>query len=521
MLEFSTLDFFFFGSYLVLIVFVAYRASRKKGGDKERSAEDYFLAGRSLPWWVIGASIIASNISAEQMIGMSGSGYVIGLAMATYEWIAALMLIIIAKYFLPVFLQKKIFTIPGYLKLRFNKKVSMGLSVFWIMLYVFVNLTSVLYLGGLAVQSFVNIPLEYAILALALFSMLYSLYGGLSSVAWTDVLQVSFLIVGGIIVTYISVNKVSGDEGGVIEGFRIMVDKAPEHFKMILSKDNPSFQQIPGIRILIGGLWVLGMSYWGCSQYITQRAFAGKSLKDAQNGMLFAGYLKLLLPLIVVVPGIAAYVLNIELDKPDEVYPLLLASYMPVGIKGVVFAALIAAVASSVSSMVNSTSIIFTMDIYQNLSKKELSQQKLVRVGRISGAIALVIALIIAPLLSSIEQVFQFIQEYTGFVSPAILVLFLFGIFWPKMTSKAAMYSILLSIPLSVMLKFGFPNMPFLDRVGIVFLLLCVISIIVSLKSPSKEYEPETYPDFSTSRVFNILSLGIIIILGVLYYTFW
>ena len=304
---FELLDYIIFATYALVILTIGLWVSRDKKG-KEKSAEDYFLAGKSLPWWAIGASLIAANISAEQVIGMTGSGFVVGLAIASYEWMAAITLIIVGKYFLPIFIEKKIYTIPEFVEKRFSTELKTILAVFWIGLYIFVNLASVLYLGGLALETILDVDMKYAVLGLGLFAAAYSLYGGLSAVAWTDIIQVFFLILGGIVTTYLALDTVSGGQGA-IEGFKTIYNAVPEKFDMILEKSNPEYNNLPGLGVLIGGMWVANIYYWGFNQYIIQRTLAAKSLKESQKGILFAAGLKMIMPLIIVIPGIAAYVI--------------------------------------------------------------------------------------------------------------------------------------------------------------------------------------------------------------------
>ncbi|MCK5838415.1 MAG: sodium/solute symporter, partial [Bacteroidales bacterium] len=333
-MHFSTLDYIVFISYGLIIVSLGLWVSRTKKG-KQKTAKDYFLASKSLPWWAIGASLIAANISAEQMIGMSGSGFAIGLAIASYEWMAAITLIIVGKFFLPIFLEKKIYTMPQFLAVRFDNRVRTSMALFWLMVYVFINLASILYLGALSLEMIMGIPLIYGIIGLALFAAIYSIYGGLTAVAWTDVVQVIFLIGGGLLTTFLALDAVSGGEG-VFEGMSLLIERAPEKFDMILSKDNPYYNDLPGIGVLVGGMWIANLSYWGFNQYIIQKGLAAKSVKEAQRGVIFAGYLKILIPLIVVIPGIVAFVLKADLVDPqtgnvvnDNAYPWLLHSFVP------------------------------------------------------------------------------------------------------------------------------------------------------------------------------------------------
>ncbi|GAA3630496.1 sodium/sugar symporter [Flavivirga jejuensis] len=538
---FEMWDYVVFIAYAILILGVGLWVSRDKDGH-QKNAEDYFLASKSLPWWAIGTSLIAANISAEQFIGMSGSGFALGLAIASYEWMAALTLIIVGKYFLPIFIEKGLYTIPEFVEKRFSTNLKTILAVFWLALYIFVNLASVLYLGGLAIETIMGIDMVYAIIGLALFAAAYSLYGGLSAVAWTDVIQVVFLVLGGLVTTYLALNTVSGGEG-VLAGFSKVVETAPEKFHMILEETNDNYVNLPGIWVLVGGLWVANLYYWGFNQYIIQRTLAAKSLKESQKGILLAAFLKLIIPVVVVVPGIAAYVmvndpsimanlgeagmLNVPTtDQADKAYPWLL-QFLPTGLKGVAFAALAAAIVSSLASMLNSTSTIFTMDIYKQYINKDADDKTTVNVGRISAAIALLIAVIVAPLLGGIDQAFQFIQEYTGVVSPGILAVFILGLFWKKTTNNAAIWGAILSIPIALALKFlPIPVFePWMHQMGITTLLTMLIIAVLSNMQNKGADDPKAIPLtkelFKTSPLFNIGSFAVMIILTVLYSLFW
>jgi len=521
-MHFSILDYVVFISYIVFIVGLGLYVSREKKGHIKNSS-DYFLASKALPWWAIGFSLIAANISAEQYIGMSGSGYVIGLGIATYEWTAAITLIVVAKFFLPIFLKEGIYTMPQLLEIRYDSRVRTGLAVFWLLLYVFVNLTSVLYLGALAMRTILGIPLIWGIIGLALFSALYTIYGGLKAVVWTDVVQVLVLIVGGLVTTYFALNQVSGGQGA-IAGFSDLLAQVPEKFDMILDKSNPNYAELPGLGVLLGGMWMAHFFYWGCNQYIIQRALAAKDIKEAQRGLMFGGYLKILTPLIVVIPGIVAFALSADLAKPDEAYPWLLSTFVPTGLKGLAFAALIAAIVSSLSSMVNSTATIFSMDIYKQIINKDASEERLVFIGRVTSGVALLVAITIAPSLSSLEQAFQFIQEFTGFVSPGIFAIFIFGLFWKKATANSAVWAAVLTIPLSLAIKLFIPALPFLNRMGVVFLILSAIVVGITLienKGDSPKAIVVKKGLFHTDTFFNVGSIGIFAILAVLYIIWW
>ena len=540
-------DYAVFIAYAVLILGVGLWVSRDKAGH-EKNAEDYFLASKSLPWWAIGTSLIAANISAEQFIGMSGSGFALGLAIASYEWMAAITLIIVGKYFLPIFIEKGLYTIPEFVEKRFSTNLKTILAVFWIALYVFVNLASVLYLGGLAIETIMGVDMMYAVIGLALFAAAYSLYGGLSAVAWTDVIQVIFLVLGGLATTYLALNTVSGGEGMLV-GFSKVLDAAPEKFHMILEEfnadgsANANYLNLPGIWVLIGGLWVANIYYWGFNQYIIQRTLAAKSLKEAQKGILLAAGLKIIIPLIVVVPGIAAYVMINDpsimaslgeagqLSMPstgqaDKAYPWLL-QFLPTGLKGVAFAALAAAIVSSLASMLNSTSTIFTMDIYKQYINKNATDKATVNVGRISAAVALIIAVIMAPLLGGIDQAFQFIQEWTGVVSPGILAVFILGLFWKKTTNNAAIWGALLSSPIALLLKYipieAFK--PWMHQMGLTAVLTMLVIIVLSyLQNKGKDDEKGIALSkelFKTSPLFNIGSFVVCIVTAALYCLFW
>lgn len=535
----SFLDILVFAMYVAIIIGVGLWVSRDKKG-VQKSTEDYFLAGKSLPWWAVGSSLIAANISAEQFIGMSGSGYSIGLAIASYEWMSAITLIIVGKYFLPIFIDKGIYTIPEFVEKRFNKNLKTILAVFWIGLYIFVNLTSVLYLGGLALQTILGIPLIYSVIGLAAFALVYSIYGGLSAVVWTDVIQVFFLVLGGLLTTFIALSYIGGADG-MISGLTKMAEAAPEHFEMILDQSNPQYMNLPGIAVLIGGLWVANLYYWGFNQYIIQRTLAAKSVQEAQKGIVFAAFLKLIIPFLVVVPGIAAYVITSDPQlmsalgdiahnnmptaaQADKAYPWL-TQFLPVGFKGIVFAALAAAIVSSLASMLNSTATIFTMDIYKVYIAPETGDHKLVNVGRTSAVVALIIACFVAPMLGGIGQAFQYIQEYTGLVSPGILAVFLLGLFWKKTTSKGAITGVVLSIPFALFLKMMPLSMPFLDQMLYTLLFTIVVIAFTSLSTSVNDDDPKGISlkssMFATDRSFNIASYAIMLILAVLYTVFW
>ncbi|WP_457566104.1 sodium/sugar symporter [Caldithrix abyssi] len=545
-MRFAVMDYVIFLGYIIGIVFLGLWVSRTKKGH-EKNSEDYFLASKALPWWAIGSSLIAANISAEQFIGMSGSGFAIGLAIASYEWMAAITLIIVGKFFLPIFIEKELYTIPEFIEKRFSTNLKTILAIFWIALFIFVNLTSVLFLGGKAIDTILGNGdgslIIYAILGLAFIAAAYSLYGGLSAVAWTDVLQVALLVVGGLITTILALNHVT-PEGGVFRGLAHIYETAGDKFHMILSRDNPEFFNLPGIAVLIGGMWVANLYYWGFNQYIIQRALAAKSLKEAQRGLAFAGFLKLIIPLFVVIPGIIAYVMFTQPEgttlipgvkeaflKPDgainfdKAYPWLISVFIPTGLKGLVLAALTAAIVSSLASMLNSTSTIFTMDIYKPYINKKATEKQIVFIGRLTAAAALVVAIIMAPVMGNIPQMFQYIQEYTGLVSPGILAVFLMGLFWKKTTNKGAIIGVISSIVVALFLKTPAVDLPWMDQMFYTLFITMAIIVGVSLTTSPDVDDPKGIPltaaTFKTDSAFNISAYAIMIILAVLYTVFW
>jgi solute:Na+ symporter, SSS family len=507
--------------YAVSIFVLAQWVSREKGTHR-KDAQDYFLASRALPWWAIGTSLIAANISAEQIIGMSGSGYVIGLGVASYEWMSALTLIIVGKYFLPIFLKNRIYTMPEFLERRYSPGVRTVMAIFWLGVYVFVNLTAILWLGATAVHTVTGINLQVALVALGLFAGAYALYGGLKAVALTDIVQVSLLVLGGLVISYIALEKISGGAGAVA-GFHELTQRFPEKFQMILPASSPNYKDLPGLSVLLGGMWVMNISYWGFNQYIIQRALAAKDLREAQRGIVLAAFLKLLMPMIIVLPGIAAVALAPNLSRPDEAYPHLMAM-LPSGLLGLVFAALIAAIVASMGSKINSIATIFTMDVYRPL-RPQASQRHLVLVGRLTAAAALVIAMLSAkPLLGSFDQAFQYIQEFTGFFTPGICVIFPLGMFWERCTVSGAMAAAVGSAALSLLFKVFWPALPFMDRVGWVFVLCMGLAISLSLlqarRDPALRVELKQI-DYSTGAGFNLAAAVVTVILIGIYWTWW
>ncbi|MGI8598571.1 MAG: sodium:solute symporter family transporter [Chitinophagaceae bacterium] len=547
---FTTIDYIIFIAYAILIVSLGLYISRGKKGHKE-DAKDYFLAGGTLAWWAIGASLIAANISAEHFIGMSGSGYAIGLGIAAYEWLAAITLIIVAKFLLPQMIEKKIYTMPQLAKERYGEGVSFFFSFFWLLVYVFVNLTSVSWLGAMAMDQILGIPMSYGVPGLLLFAGLYSIYGGLKAVAWTDVIQVVFLVGGGLITASFALAAVS-DSGSVVDGFMkvlgaIRSDARDFHFNMIIEKGvttipdgaggtKDPFYDLPGLAVIFGAMWVINIGYWGFNQYIIQKGLAAKNLEEAKKGLIFAAYLKILIPLIVIIPGITAYVLfkhpelgmsaslSGTIDKADQAYPWLMRNFAPEGIRGLAFAALVAAVVSSLASMLNSTSTIFTLDIYKSHINKAADNQRLVFVGRITALVALLIAMVAArPLLGGLDQAFQYIQEYTGFIYPGVVVVFGMGILWKRATNRAALWTTIATLPVGILMKVMLPELPFIIRMGYVCMILISMAVILTL-TDSNQVKTEPITDINKNKLrsaggFFAVLAGITLVAGLIWGT--
>jgi SSS family solute:Na+ symporter len=538
----ETTDYVVFFIYFIVIAAYGYWVYLSK---KTASADtkDYFLAEGSLTWWAIGASIIASNISAEHFIGMSGSGFAMGLAIASYEWMAAATLIIVAIFFLPIYLKNHIYTMPQFLSQRYNNTVSTLMTVFWLLVYVFVNLTSIFFLGALAVETITGVSFTVCLIGLAVFSVIITL-GGMKVIGYTDVIQVLVLIVGGLVTCYMALNMVSDkfNMSTVLEALPVLKSQADDHFHMIFSKGDKFYSELPGLAVLAGGLWINNLNYWGCNQYIVQRAL-GADLKTGRAGLIFAAFLKLLIPVIVVIPGICAYVLWQQgyfhkemMDaagnvKPDHAYPILM-NLLPTGLKGLAFAALTAAIVASLAGKCNSIATIFTLDIYKKYIDKSASERKLVNVGRWSIIIASLIAIVIAPALRSFDQVYQFIQEYVGFISPGVFAIFLLGFFWKRTTSTAALTAALLTIPLSTFFKFlpeisrGFiAPIPFLHRMSWVFCIIIALMFLITVFDPKSKNNPQGLEIdakmFKVSPAFIVSSVLICGILAALYTVFW
>ena len=555
-MKITTLDSIVFLVYFIVVAAYGIWVYRRKNQSSGSASRDYFLAEGSLTWWAIGASLIASNISAEQFIGMSGSGFKIGMAIAVYELMAAATLLIVAIFFMPVYLKNHIYTMPQFLEQRYGKAVATTMALFWLGLYVVVNLTSILYLGALAISSVSGFDVFTCMLFLAVFATIITL-GGMKVIGYTDVVQVLCLVIGGLVTTWLALDLVAtlGGGHGALRGTSELFHRARDHFDMVLARNHPAYMDLPGLSILIGGIWIANLNYWGCNQYITQRAL-GADLPTARKGLLFAAFLKLLMPVIVVLPGIAAYALDKsgmlgdslrpggELN-PDRAYPTLLA-LLPSGLKGVAFAALTAAVVASLAGKANSIATIFTLDIYRKKFHPEVSEQKMVWIGRLAVVAAMAIAVLIAPMLGIDKKGgFQYIQEYTGFVSPGILAMFLLGFFWNKTTNAAAMFATVGGLVFSIILKFlpqmmdlhflapigfaidngtGVYEIPFIDRMGIVFMVVAAGMVLISLLGGQDGSARRMVVErrlFQVDRGFAIGSLVVCVILAVVYGALW
>lgn len=555
-------DYLVFFLYFIVVAGYGYWVYRKKKKETVSASHDFFLAEGSLTWWAIGASLIASNISAEQFIGMSGSGFKMGLAISAYEWMAAATLIIVAVFFIPVYLKNKIYTMPQFLNQRYNGTVAMIMAIFWLMLYVVVNLMSILYLGALAIHGISGLDLTLCIGLLAVFAIFITL-GGMKVIGYTDVIQVFFLVLGGLVATYIALNLVAEKSGqaGILNGFKQLTTQANDHFHMIFKKDNENYMDLPGLTVLLGGLWIANLNYWGCNQYITQRAL-GASLPTARKGILFAAFLKLLMPVIVVLPGIAAYVLYQQgmfqtemLDSKgivdvNKAYPSLL-NLLPTGLKGLAFAALTAAIVASLAGKSNSIATIFSLDVYKKSINKNADEKRLVQVGKLAVLVSMLLAIVLSlalgeKLMGEGKQGFQYIQEYTGFVSPGIFAMFILGFFWKKTSSNAALFAIIGGFLLSVLFKFlpglvdlsfladsgfskankdGVFEIPFLDRMGFVFLFSVIGMYIISVIDNRRGIRPNGLEVdsslFKMNTSFVVGSLIVCAILVALFSVYW
>ena len=549
---FATIDLVIVLVYLCLLIFLGLFLGRTKKGE-QKSASDYFLAGNTLTWWAVGASLIAANISAEQFIGMSGTSYADGIATAAYELMAAVTLIVIGKFLLPIMLKRKIFTIPQFLRERYNDGVGLAFSILWLFLYVFVNLTSVAWLGALAIEQILGLQgvslaignwtismRMVIIILLFVIAGIYSIYGGLASVAWTDVLQVTFLVGGGLITAVFALKAVGGGEGVLAGLNNVFTDLTTgehlndSHLHLVIQESHgaSAFANVPGIAAVVGGVWLTNLGYWGFNQYIIQKGLAAKSTAEAQKGLVFAGFLKILIPFIVVLPGVCAYYISLHpevvaglkgsINVADDAYPWLVRNFTPVGVKGLTFAALAAAIISSLASMLNSTSTLFTMDIYKKYINKEAGDKKLVNVGRITSLCALIIAAVaVKPLLGGLDQAFQYIQEYSGFIYPGIITVFGLGLLWKRASGKAAVWTAIATIPLGVLFKVFLGDVPFQFRAGYIFMILLTMFVIISLIDNKKSEicelpaEEDRKAMLKWARILGGIGLGFIVLAAI------
>lgn len=546
----ETLDYAIFFIYFVIVSSYGYWIYKNKG-KQSADSKDFFLAEGSLTWWAIGASIIASNISAEQFIGMSGQAFQLGIAISVYELLGGVSLIIVAVYFLPMYLNNKIFTMPQFLAKRYDKRLATIMAVFWLFLYIFVNLTSIIYLGGLSLEKMTGFSFMTCAIFLTVFAVIITL-GGMKVIGYTDVIQVVCLIFGGLATTYLALDLLSNKVGtgaGVFEGINLIAEKADSHLHMIFKPNQyqvhdgkggfiDAYKQLPGIMMfVIGGQWVNNLNYFGCNQYMTQRAL-GADISTARNGVLFAAFMKMLMPFIVVLPGLAAYVIFQEnadasivngitqngIVKPDNAYPVLL-NLLPVGLKGLAFAALTAAIVASLAGKANSISTIYVLDIHAKFFNKNLTEKQTVWTGRVAIVIAFIIALIVSPLLANFGQAFEYIQVYTGYISPGILCIFLLGFFWKKATANGALVAAILSIALSAVIANLYPDYPFLNRMGVVFWICCLVHATISLiegKGKDQENAFEVNKEwFKVDRTFAIGAAVVVAIFTIIYTIFW
>ncbi|MBB6522562.1 sodium:solute symporter family transporter [Pseudoteredinibacter isoporae] len=525
----STLDIAIFSIYIVFIVILGVYLGKRKGGSK--NTKSYFLANNSLPWWAVGSGLIAANISAEQLIGTTGSSYAMGIAIASWEWVAIPAILIAAKWTVPYFIKHNINTMPEYLQRRYGQGIRVLFAVFWVLVYVFINLTAVAYMGALSLQSIMGIPMFYGILGMMSVALLYSYIGGFASIAWTNFIQVAVLVIAGIITVTLSLQAV-GDKleaTGLPDILHSMMRAIPEHFHLVLAEDNPNYQYIPGAPGLFGGMWIICLFGWCFNQFIVQNALAAKSVREAQKGLLFAAALKLFMPVILVAPGIAAFILthdNAPLNPPDQAYPWLINTFIPIGFKGVVLAALAAAIISTLSALLNSAATLFVIDIYQCRIKPNADEQLCMKVAKLfMFAASLIVVTLAQALLEGFDQAYQFIQEFIGFIMPGMLCIFVFGIAWQRANALGASTALFLSVGLSLIIKLLWPELPHLNRTALVFL-ACVGNMLICAGfrqesgSPAIIIRPRDQEYRSTSG-FNIGSLGLLLSLFVTYSVFW
>jgi len=514
--------------YATFVLLIAHLLQR---GHRDGAEEDasYAPSTRALPWWAIGASLIAANISAEQIIGMSGSAYAMGLSIAAYEWLAALAMVVIGKYFLPIFLKNQISTMPQFLRLRYGAKTQVTMAILWICVYTFVALTAIMWLGATAVHVVTGLSLMMSLILLALVAGNYALYVGLRASAVTDVVQVVMLVLGGLVISYFALEQISASAGGpggipgLLSGLETLQARLPEHFDAVLDPSNPYYKYMPGLTALLFSIWIVQFAYWGFNQFIVQHALAARSIREVQSGVVLAAFLKLFMPVVVVLPGIAAAYLLPHLSRSDEAYPNLML-LLPNGVLGLVFVALVAAIIASMGSTLSSIATIFTQDVVK-VVHKGAGKRLLVIVGRFTAIVALIIAMVVAaPLLGHFDQAFQYIQEFNGFFTPGVVVIFILGMFWRRTTETGALLAGVGSVIISALFAIFLPAMPFLIRMGWVFLICFALAVAASM---IERHKPETSTidvsgiDYSTGALYNVASLAIVAILAGLYWWYW
>ena len=510
-------------TFLAFIVFVVGLGIFK--GRKEDTSEDYFLAGRGLNWYLIGFTLIAANISTEQFVGMSGSAAgAAGLAIASYEWLSSITLVFVAIYFVPRFLSAGIYTIPEYLEYRYNSAARAIMAVFTMCVYIAVTTPAVVYSGGITIETIfrgsrvfgMEMTLQRSVWLIGIVAAIYVTIGGLKACAWADLIQGAGLILGGAMVMFFGFKAI----GGAKPFFEANQDK----LHMILPAGHPVLPW----PVLIFGLWIPCFYYWGLNQYISQKTLASKTLKQGQLGIIFAAALKLLIPFIVILPGIMA--LQLYRDdvsaRNDAAYPLLIRNLVPIGLRGFIFAAIAGAVMSTLAAMLNSASTIFTMDIYKRYINKNASQKLLVWIGRFTTMLFVIVACIIAPPLANpkFKGIFNFIQEFQGYISPGILAVFVFGFIFPRATPSACITGLIISSPVYGILQWKFGGIAFLNRMAITFAAVILVMALISAVKPLSQ--PKIMPhnerfDVKTSGIIYILGAVVIAATLTLYIIFW
>jgi len=509
-MTFSPIDIASFVGFLVLVFAVSIRASRRK----RVATVDYFLAGRELSWWLIGISLIASNISTEHFVGLSGRGYAIGLAIASYEWMAAVTMVVVALFFLPRFLRAGIFTMPEYLEYRYDGVARSIMALFMMLAYVFVALATVLYSGALALNAVIGLDVTRGIWIIGALSGLYVTYGGLRAVVWTELIQGVALLLGGLLVFVLSLHAIGG--------WARFTELSAGQLHTVLPWNDP---EMPWLAVFFGGLWIPNLFYWGLNQFITQRALAARSLAEGQRGTIFAAAIKVSIPFLIVMPGMMAVHLFPDLIRtPDQAYPVMIRQLVPVGLLGVMLAALFGAVLSTFESLLNSAATIFSLDIYQRHWRPGADAAELVRVGRWATLILFLAGCLWAPLVGRMGSVFQYIQMFWGFISPGIVAAFVVGMFSPRTPPLAAKGAMLLGIPVYGLLLWFFPGIAFLHHMAITFLVVTAYMAVVTVLGPLPA--PVVLPvkeglDLAPARHARLAGSLVVATVAALYLYFW